>query len=484
MHISPESTGVVHFIGIGGIGMSGIAEILHKSGYKVRGSDLHDNANVKRLRAQGVPIFIGQKAEQMADAAVVVVSTAVPANNPELIASRTLNLPVVHRSEMLAEIMRLKPSIAIAGSHGKTTTTSLLAHVMDVAGWDPTVVSGGIINTYGTNARLGSGRWALVEADESDGSFVKLPATISVITGIDLEHMDHYHSADKLYDSFVTFLRNLPFYGLGILCVDHPAVCELSQHVTDRRLVTYGLTIGAEVFAVNVGITSSVSTFDLQLSGRATNLKGVQNQKSDFFAGFTVPLLGEHNIQNALATITVALELGIQPDTIRQSLASFEGVRRRFTQVGEAGGLSVIDDYAHHPVEIACTLKAAQVAATGNVIAVMQPHRYSRLQHLFNDFCCCFSHADHVIVAPVYAAGESPIEGYDHNSLAEGITKTGHKSVRTLDDPTKLAEVVAGLGQSGDYVVCMGAGSVTQWAHALPKELLKDRKIASWQEAI
>lgn len=484
MHISPESTGVIHFIGIGGIGMSGIAEILHKSGYTVRGSDLSDNANVKRLRAQGVPVFIGQQEDQVADAAVVVISTAVPPNNPELKAARQLNLPVVHRAEMLAEIMRLKPSIAIAGSHGKTTTTSLLAHVMDVAGWDPTVVSGGIINTYGTNARLGSGKWVVVEADESDGSFIKLPATVSVITSIDLEHMDHYGSADKLYDSFVTFLRNLPFYGLGILCVDHPVVCDLAQNVTDRRLVTYGLVEGAEILAANVGVTPRASTFDLQLSGRAINLKGAQNQASNFYAGFTIPLLGEHNIQNALATIAVALELGIQPDIIRQGLASFEGVRRRFTRVGEARGLTVIDDYAHHPVEIEYTLKAAQVAAPGKVIAVLQPHRYSRLQHLFNDFCRCVSQADYVIVAPVFAAGESPIEGYDHHSLAEGIAKAGHGAVMTLDNPEELADLVARLGQSGDYVVCMGAGSVTQWAHELPKELLKSYESGKRQEAV
>ena len=487
MHVTPESTGIFHFIGIGGIGMSGIAEILHKSGYTVRGSDLSENANVKRLRYLGVQIFVGQSAAQVESASVVVVSTAVREDNPELQAARQLGIPVVHRAEMLAEIMRLKPSIAIAGSHGKTTITSLLAHVMDVAGWDPTVVSGGIINTYGTNARLGAGKWVVAEADESDGSFIKLPATIAVVTSIDPEHMDYYKTTEVLHQSFSTFLSNIPFYGLGVLCVDHPVVCEFAKNFSERRQVTYGLSQDADVSAINIGMTARGASYDLKISGRATSLKGVRfdPHNSTFFAGFTLPMLGEHNVQNALAVTSVALELGIRPDVIRQGLATFEGVRRRFSKVGSAGGRTIVDDYGHHPVEISQTLKAARVATSGQVIAVVQPHRYSRLEDLFDDFCECCQDADIAIIGPVFAAGETPIPGIDHHQLVREMHKRGHPHVLAIDDSSELAPLVLEISRPGDYVICLGAGSVTQWAHELPKQMLTlEKELQATKKAV
>jgi UDP-N-acetylmuramate--alanine ligase len=460
----PLDIGPIHFVGIGGIGMSGIAEILHNLGYKVQGSDVADSANVQRLRDKGIAVHLGHSAEAVAEAGVVVVSSAIRPGNPEVDAARARLVPVVRRAEMLAELMRLKWAIAIGGTHGKTTTTSLVAAMLDAAGMDPTVVNGGIINAYGTNARLGTGDWMVVEADESDGTFTKLPATACVVTNIDPEHMDHYGSFDALRDAFQTFVQNIPFYGFACLCIDHPEVQNLIARVSDRRIVTYGLNPQAEVRALNLEIGVDGAAFDVAVQGR----DGLETRT---IAGVRLPMFGEHNVLNALATVAIATQLGLSDDTVRQGLGSFAGVKRRFTKTGEAHGVTVIDDYGHHPVEIAAVLRAARHASHGRVVAVVQPHRYSRLRDLFEPFCTCFNDADHVIVADVYPAGESPIEGYTRDTLIDGLRRHGHRNVAALDSAADLAAAVHAVARPGDLVVCLGAGSVTTWAHALPAEL-------------
>jgi UDP-N-acetylmuramate--alanine ligase len=460
----PRDIGPVHFIGIGGIGMSGIAEVLVNLGHTVQGSDQVDSANVKRLRDKGVKIAIGQAAENLAGARVVVISSAIKSDNPELLAARAQRLPVVRRAEMLAELMRLKSCVAIAGTHGKTTTTSMVAALLDAGGLDPTVINGGIINAYGTNARLGAGDWMVVEADESDGTFLRLPADIAVVTNVDPEHLDYFKTYDAVQEAFRAFVENVPFYGFSVMCIDHPAVQSLVGRIEDRRIVTYGENPQADVRLVEVSHAGGISLFTIVFRDRAGNfLHEIKN--------LALPMPGRHNALNATAAIAVAHELGVADDVIRNALAKFGGVRRRFTKTGAWNGVTVIDDYGHHPVEIAAVLRAARESTKGHVVAVVQPHRYTRLAALFEQFCTCFNDADAVIVAPVYPAGEPPIEGVDRDALVQGLVNHGHRQVFALEDPDKLAALVSSMVEPGDYVVCLGAGSITQWAYALPGEL-------------
>ncbi|CAK0761169.1 UDP-N-acetylmuramate--L-alanine ligase [uncultured Gammaproteobacteria bacterium] len=466
MRSLPHSIGTLHFVGIGGIGMSGIAEVMKNLGYSVQGSDMADNANVKRLRALGIPVAIGHDAAHLGEAAVVVVSTAVKRDNPEVRAARERLIPVVRRAEMLAELMRLKASVAVGGTHGKTTTTSMIGCLLEGAGLDPTVINGGIINAYGTNTRLGEGEWMVVEADESDGSFLRLPATVAVVTNIDPEHLDHYGTFDKVKAAFDSFVQNIPFYGTAVLCLDHPEVQAMIPRVSDRRIVTYGLSPQAEVRGVNVQLGAGGARFDVILARRS-------GRTTLTVEGVILPMYGLHNVRNALAAIAVGDVLGIDAERMRDGLAKFTGVKRRFTRTGEAGGIAVIDDYAHHPVEIAAVLKAARTAVPGRVLAVVQPHRYSRLQSLFEEFCSCFNDADTVIVADVYSAGEVPIAGIDRDGLVEGLRERGHRHVVPLAGAEALPRLVAELGRPGDLVICLGAGNITTWANALPAELKK-----------
>jgi len=464
MSTLPLDIGTLHFVGIGGIGMSGIAEVMHNLGYSVQGSDLSESANVRRLRALGIRVAIGHDEEALGDAAVVVISSAVKADNVEVAAARARMLPVVRRAEMLAELMRLKWSIAVGGTHGKTTTTSMVAALLDAAGHDPTVINGGIINAYGTNARLGAGEWMVVEADESDGTFVRLPATIAVVTNIDPEHMEFYGDFDTLRAAFQSFVENIPFYGFATLCIDHPEVQAMIGRVSDRRIVTYGSSPQADVRALDVQAVPEGMRFDV-----AVNRRGGDGER--VLQNLILRMPGAHNVQNALAMIAIATEMGIGEDIIRAALSNFEGVRRRFTRVGTAAGVSVVDDYAHHPVEIAAVLNAAREVAEGRVIAVVQPHRYTRLRDLFEEFCSCFNDADAVVVADVFAAGEAPIAGFDRDSLAEGLRARGHRAVVALEDEALLAQTVAGIAEDGDLVICLGAGSISLWANELPARL-------------
>ncbi|PKU22689.1 UDP-N-acetylmuramate--L-alanine ligase [Telmatospirillum siberiense] len=464
MRSLPLSIGTVHFVGIGGIGMSGIAEVMHNLGYAVQGSDIAANANVKRLRAQGITIHIGHRPENLGNTRVVVISSAVKADNPEVVAARARLIPVVRRAEMLAELMRLKWAIAIGGTHGKTTTTSLIAAMLDAEGMDPTVINGGIINAYGTNARLGAGDWAVVEADESDGTFTKLPATMAVVTNIDPEHLDFYGTFDRVREAFRIFVENIPFYGFAALCSDHPEVQALIPRVPDRKIVTYGFNPQADVRAVNVTLGPDGATYDIVIVDRASG-------DSRTIPQVHLPMYGQHNVQNSLAAVVVANELGFSDEVIRAGLGGFGGVKRRFTKTGTSHGVTVIDDYGHHPVEIAAVLRAARQASTGNVIAVVQPHRFTRLQSLFEEFCGCFNDADTVIVADVYAAGETPIEGIDRDALVSGLLSRGHRKAVALSSPQELPALLHGLAKPGDFIVCLGAGNITTWANALPSQL-------------
>jgi len=460
----PQTIGLVHFIGIGGIGMSGIAEALHNLGYKVQGSDQNDSANVQRLREKGIECFVGHRAENIGDSEVVVVSTAIRANNPELVAAREKLLPVVRRAEMLAELMRFRNAIAIGGTHGKTTTTSMVATLLEAGGLDPTVINGGIINAYGTNARMGDGEWMVVEADESDGTFLKLPADIAVVTNIDPEHLDHYGSFDKVREAFRQFVENVPFYGFGVMCIDHPEVQALVSRIGDRRVITYGENAQADVRFANHRMDGAVSVFDVVIRNRKTGA-----EKS--IADLRLPMPGRHNVSNATAAIAVASELGLTDEAIRKGLSSFGGVKRRFTHTGSWNGVEIFDDYGHHPVEIKAVLKAARDATKGRVIAVAQPHRFTRLRDLFDDFAVCFNDADTVMVAPVYAAGEDPIDGISSDTLVARMRAGGHRDARHIADAAAVAPLVRELAQPGDFVVFLGAGNITQWAYALPKEL-------------
>ncbi|HEY2133547.1 MAG TPA: UDP-N-acetylmuramate--L-alanine ligase [Acetobacteraceae bacterium] len=464
MRALPLNIGTIHFVGIGGIGMSGIAEVLHNLGYSVQGSDIADGPNVRRLRESGIPVAVGHDAANLGDSGVVVVSTAVKPDNPEVQAARARFIPVVRRAEMLAELMRLRWAIAVGGSHGKTTTTSLIAAVLETARHDPTVINGGIINAYGSNTRMGAGDWMVVEADESDGTFLRLPATIAVVTNMDPEHLDHWGTAEAMLAGFYQFVQNIPFYGFAVLCMDHPAVQQMIPHLGDRRVITYGFSPQADVRAENLIADKMGSTFDVVVADR-------QRGRTRKMGPFRLPMLGQHNVQNALAAVTIGIEMEIDDATLRSAFASFRGVKRRFTKTGEAGGITVIDDYGHHPVEIAAVLKAARQAGANNVVAVVQPHRYSRLSSLFQEFCTCMNDAGTVIVADVYAAGEQPIQGISRDALVEGLRASGHRSVVPLPGPEHLAEMIHAIARSGDFVVCLGAGTITQWAAALPAEL-------------
>ena len=458
----PGELGPIHFVGIGGIGMSGIAEVLMTLGYRVQGSDSKASKITDRLVGLGAAVFEGQRAENLGDAAVVVVSSAIKPGNPELEEARRRKLPVVRRAEMLAELMRLKSNIAIAGTHGKTTTTTMVATLLDKGGFDPTVINGGVIHAYGSNARAGAGEWMVVEADESDGSFNRLPATIAIVTNIDPEHMDHWGTFDALRKGFFDFVSNVPFYGLAVCCTDHPEVQALVGRVTDRRIVTFGFNAQADVRAVNLRYAGGVAQFDVVL----------QNENGALIEGMSLPMPGDHNVSNALAAIAVARNLGMKKSEIREALAAFGGVNRRFTRVGEVlGGVTIIDDYGHHPVEIAAVLKAARQATEGRVIAVHQPHRYTRLSSLFEEFCACFNEADVVAIADVYSAGEDPIAGAGRDDLVAGLIAHGHRHARAIMDEADLARLVREQARPGDMVVCLGAGTISAWANALPARL-------------
>jgi len=460
----PGEMGPVHILGIGGIGMSAIAEILHAKGYTVQGSDQKDSANVRRLRAKGMRVFVGHDPINLVGAKFVVISTAVKAGNPELEAARKRGLPIMRRAEMLAELMRLKRCVAIGGTHGKTTTTSLVAALVDAGGFDPTVINGGIINAYGTNARLGAGDWMVVEADESDGTFLKLPADVAIVTNVDPEHLDHFKTFEAVQEAFRAFVENVPFYGFAVMCTDHPVVQLLVGQITDRRVITYGENLQADVRLADLDHADGCSRFSVFFRDRA-------GETTHEIKGLTLPMPGRHNALNATAAIAVARELGISDDMIRKALQNFGGVRRRFTRTGEWNGVPIIDDYGHHPVEIAAVLRAARESTSGQVIAIVQPHRYSRLALLFESFCSCFNDADTVVVAPVYPAGEAPIAGADRDSLVLGLRAHGHRQALPLDAPGDIAPMVRRIARSGDIVVFLGAGSITQWAYALPGEL-------------
>src|SRR5882762_5652228 len=464
MRSLPGSIGPLHFVGIGGIGMSGIAEVLHNLGYRVQGSDLAESANTRRLTGLGIPVMIGHAAENLASAEVIVTSSAVKPDNPEVIAARVRRLPVVRRAEMLGELMRLKWSLAIAGTHGKTTTTSMIGALLETAQLDPTVINGGIINAYGTNTRLGAGDWMVVEADESDGTFTRLPATVAIVTNIDPEHLDFYGDFGALQQAFETFVGNIPFYGFAVLCIDHPVVQSMIARLSERRILTYGLSPQADIRATNIRLGPDGSHFDAVITDRLGGQERV-------LAGLFLPMFGEHNVQNSLSVLAVAEEMGLGDEVVRASLRNFKGVRRRFTKTGEWNGVTIIDDYGHHPVEIAAVLKAARAIVGGRVIAVVQPHRYTRLVDLFDGFCTCFNDADTVLVADVYAAGEAPIAGINREALVTGLGAHGHRDARALAGPEALAPTIRELIRPGDMVVCLGAGSITNWANSLPAEL-------------
>ncbi len=469
----PKDIGALHFIGIGGIGMSGIAEILNTLGYTVQGSDQSENANVKRLREKGMQIRIGHEPDNLttkdkALPAAVVVSSAIKQNNPELQAARDKGIPVIRRAEMLAELMRMKWAVAIGGTHGKTTTTSMVGQMLETADFDPTVINGGIVNAYGTNVRLGQSDIMVVEADESDGTFTRLPASVAVVTNMDPEHMDHYGSFEAVKDAYRQFIHNLPFYGFAVLCIDHPEVQALVPSVKDRKIITYGFNPQADIQASNVRSDAKGSIFDVTFSAK------ISAGKELVLRDVHLPMLGRHNVQNSLVALAIAHEMGVPAPTLKKGLAGFSGVKRRFTKTGESHGIMVIDDYAHHPIEIETVLKTARTAVAetkGRVIAVMQPHRYTRLNDLFEDFCKCFNEAETVIIADVYEAGETPIENRNKKALVEGIKSHGHKDVHALPSRSELAHMVAKYTRNGDYVICMGAGDITIWAYDLPAQL-------------
>jgi UDP-N-acetylmuramate--alanine ligase len=456
----PLEIGTIHFIGIGGIGMSGIAEIMHNLGYKVQGSDVADNANVKRLKAMGIPVMLGHDPSNLTDAHAVVYSSAVKPGNPEFDAARAQSLPLVRRAEMLAEIMRLRSCVAVAGTNGKTTTTTMIAALLDAGGLDPTVVNGGIINAYGTNARLGAGEWVVVEADESDGTFLKLPATVAVVTNADPDHLDFYGTFDNMRQAFQRFVENVPFYGFAVLCLDHPEVQAMVGRIEDRRLITYGFSPQADVRAANLRFADGASHFDIVIADRR---KAIQVRMD----GVRLPMPGEHNVQNALAAVTVARELGISEEIIRSALDKFAGVGRRFTRVGEWKGAAIIDDYAHNPFKIAAALKAARQAYAGPVIAIVQPHRYTRLRDTFEQFAKCLNDADVAIVAPVYAAGETAIDGINRDTYADALRAHGHRDVRVIDGEADLPALIDSLDLANGAIVFLGAGSITNWANSL-----------------
>jgi UDP-N-acetylmuramate--alanine ligase len=463
----PNDIGTIHFVGIGGIGMSGIAEVMHNLGYTVQGSDIADSYVIDGLRKRGIKVMIGHSADNLGDAAVVVTSTAVKKGNPERDAALERRIPLVRRAEMLAELMRLKNTVAVAGTHGKTTTTSLIAAMLDHGGIDPTVINGGIINSYGSNARLGASDWMVVEADESDGSFLRLDGTIAVVTNIDPEHLDYYGGFDAIKDAFVEFVENVPFYGAAIMCLDHPEVQAILPKIRDRRIITYGFSAQADIRGENVTPFPGGNRFDVVVRNRDGSQRSI--------TGIELPMPGRHNVQNALAAIAVGLEMGMDDQSVAHGFDKFGGVKRRFTKVGEVDGVTIIDDYGHHPVEIRAVLSAAREGAQGRVIAVAQPHRFTRLRDHMDDFQQAFNDADMVFISPVYAAGEAPIEGVTSEALVNGIKARGHRSAATVADQADLAQKLAHIVQDKDMVVCLGAGDITKWATGLADAIRAER---------
>ena len=469
----PESdkVGLFHVVGIGGIGMSAIAEVMHTRGFHVQGSDLKDGANLARLRAKGISCLIGHDPSNIDGASYLVISSAVKPGNPEFEAARERGIPIIRRAEMLAELMRPCATVSITGTHGKTTTTSLIADVFKAAQLDPTVITGGIINAWGSNARIGRGKWMVVEADESDGTFLKLPTQIGVITNIDPEHMDYWPSVEALHLAFSQFIEAIPFYGLAVPCIDHPVVRELLAKLggaaNGRRTVTYGVARDADIRLINLRPNHNSITFDADLG---PGVKGGARKLEDL----TLPVLGHYNALNALGALAASIEAGISDEVIRSAFASFSGVKRRFSRAGDWQGVAVYDDYAHHPVEIAAVLRAARMAGNGRILAVLQPHRYTRLQSLFNEFSACLDDADIVVVTPVYSAGEAPIPGIDRDELAASLRRHGHPQVMTVEDEQGLVETIASIAKSGDLVVGLGAGTITDWINALPSRLASE----------
>ena len=451
----PGDVGPIHFVGIGGIGMSGIAEVLLDQGYLVQGSDVKSSDITQRLEKLGAQIYLNQAAENLETAEVVVVSSAIKMGNPELVAARSRGLPVVRRAEMLAELMRLKSNIAVAGTHGKTTTTTMVSTLLQAGGFDPTVINGGIIHAFDSNARAGKGEWMVVEADESDGTFNRLPATIAIITNIDPEHMEHWGNLGNLREGFFQFVHNIPFYGLAVCNTDHPEVQSLVGRITDRRVVTYGFNAQADVRAINLSYSEGISHFDVAL------------WDGQIISNCKLPMPGDHNISNALASVAVARHLGMNTEKIRSGLGDFEGVNRRFTKVSEVNGIMIIDDYAHHPVEILATLRAARQSHKGRVVAIHQPHRYSRLSNLFEEFCTCFHDADVVGITDVFAAGESSIKGAERDDLVSGLIRHGHRNVFSVENESGLLDFYSSQCQKGDMLIFLGAGSISAWAYRL-----------------
>ncbi len=475
MRAIPFDIGTIHFTGIGGIGMSGIAEIMNNLGYQIQGSDISESINVKRLKKLGIPIATTQTKENLVDidgktVALVVASAAIPKDNPEMVAARKHRIPIVDRAEMLGEVMNLKWSIGVAGTHGKTTTTSIVGTMLDVGDFDPTVINGGIVNAYGTNAKYGDGDWVVAEACEAFGSFTRIRPTIGVITNIDAEHLDHYKTFDNLRDAFRSYLQNLPFYGFGVVCIDDHEVQALIPKVSDRQIYTYGLSPQADVQAFNIRFTPEGTFFDVMIGGQ------FKIKKDRMIKNLKLNMPGKHNVLNALVGVTIGLKMGMTDDQIKLGLANFTGVKRRFTQTGKVNGVTIIDDYGHHPVEISAVLTAARQMVSdtsGKVIAVFQPHRYSRLQGLFDDFCTCFNDANTVIISDVYAGGEQPIKGFDRDALVNGLIKCGHKHVLPLEHERELPKLIRQYAEHGDIVICLGAGSITKWANTLPENLEK-----------
>ncbi|QCE32227.1 UDP-N-acetylmuramate--L-alanine ligase [Acetobacteraceae bacterium] len=460
----PFSVGILHFVGIGGIGMSGIAEAFHLLGYQVQGSDQKENANTERLKKLGVPVFIGHQKEHVTKADVVIVSTAIPAENPEIKEARQRLLPIVKRAEMLAELMRLRWSIAIGGTHGKTTTTSLIAAVLEEGKLDPTVINGGIIEAYGTNTRMGKGDWMVAEADESDGSFLRLPAVVAVVTNMDPEHLDHWGTAEAMEAGYDQFVSNLPFYGFAVLCIDHPNVLKMIPRLSNHRILTYGFSPNADIQGINVKADTHGSIFDVVVKRR-------DGSKPQQIGPFHLNMFGRHNVLNALAAVSVAMEMDIPPTVLQKSFEKFKGVQRRFTRVGNWNGAEIIDDYAHHPIEIQAVLEAARQAGARRIITVMQPHRYSRIKELFNDFCACLMKSDIVMISDVYAAGEKPIKGAEKDDLIEALKIQGHRHAIPFSSEEELPSLIYKTAKEGDYVMCLGAGTITKWAHDLPEQL-------------
>lgn len=467
MRTPPFSIERIHLVGIGGIGMSGIAEILHHLGYRVQGSDLSDNYNVTRLKRLGINVIVGHQAENVSDVDVVVVSSAVNESNPEIQQARKLQIPVVKRAEMLAELMRLKWTISVGGSHGKTTTTSLVAMLLKQAACDPTVISGGILNSFGTNARLGKGDMMVVEADESDGSFQYLPSTMIVATNIDPEHMNYYGTLDKLKEAFVNFIEQIPFYGLGAVCGDDENVQSILPQLTNKRIVTYGFKESNNVQAKNVRLTSEGAYFDVEFH---TPFKWSSVNNHQEIKDLKLAMVGAHNVLNALAVVCIAQEMGIPDDVLRKTFEKFEGVKRRFTVTGVVNDVTFVDDYAHHPTEIRAVIKGAVSIKKGRLFVIVQPHRYTRLKDHFLEFVDVFNEergVDKIFITPVYAAGETPIDGYNSETLVNEALEKG-VSVEHIPSEEALKMTLLKTIQPNDMVIFMGAGNITQWAYDMP----------------